>query len=112
MDAQAHLLDGEVRRRGHDLHAGGERDGAEGAVRRDGDVVGLRHRGDAPQLGHAADVGDVRLQDIDGAGFEEGPHVPAAVEALAEGDGDGGLRGQGGDAGDVLGAGGEGGVRS
>ena len=75
---------------GHDLDVGGQGDGPQRAVRRDGHVVGLGHGRDPLELRDAADVRDVGLQDIDAAGLEEGLDVPPRVQPLAQGDGQAG----------------------
>src|SRR6185437_11533337 len=56
VNAEALLLDEGVVGAGVELQAGGERDGPERAVQRDGGVVGLRHGGDAAGLADAAGV--------------------------------------------------------
>lgn len=88
VDALAHLLDDEVGRGHGELHARGQGDGAQRAVRRDRHVVRFRHGRHAPHLGQAAAVRNVRLDDVDGGRFEEAFQVPAAVEAFAERDRD------------------------
>lgn len=90
MDPQAHLLDRKVTRAYRELHARCQRDGPEGAVRRYGHVVRFRHGSHATHFGYPAAVRDVRLQDVDGTVLKEALSVPAAVQALAQGDGDGG----------------------
>lgn len=90
MDPHAHLLDCKVTRAYRELHARCQRDGSEGAVRRHCHVVRFRHGSDAAQFRYPAAVRDVRLQDVDGAVVQEALRIPAAVEALAQGDGDSG----------------------
>src|SRR5215217_6385326 len=68
LDAEALLLDQEVRYRQVDLQACCQGDGAQGAVWSHRDIVGLGHRGDPSYLGNAAGVGEVRLGNGDAGG--------------------------------------------
>src|SRR5690606_39423775 len=64
VDAQALFLDEGVVAAGVDLQAGRQRDRAERAVQRQGDVVGLGHGGDLAGLGDAAGVRRIGLDDV------------------------------------------------
>ena len=56
------------------------------AVRDEAHAVLLRHPGDAPLLADAADLGDVRLHDVERARFQPGLERLAARQHLAAGD--------------------------
>ena len=64
VDAERHLLQDMVGGAGGDLQAGRQRHRAERAVRRHGDVIGFGHGRDAPDLGDAAGMGQVGLDDV------------------------------------------------
>ena len=69
------------------------RHGTVGIVGRQRRVVRLGHAGDEPELGDAARVADVRLQDVGGALFQDLAESPLGEDALARRQRDVGLGG-------------------
>jgi hypothetical protein len=63
------------------VEARGERDGSEGAVRRERDFARLGGGGDAPQLGDAAGMRDVRLHHRHGAARDQFLKLPPRANA-------------------------------
>src|SRR5262249_40709687 len=80
------LLAKEIRNRRRQLHARGQRNGAERVVRRDGSVIGLGHAGDEAHLGDAARVTEVRLQNGGRLLFQDFAETPFREHALSGGD--------------------------
>lgn len=62
-------------------------------MRRNSDVVGLSHGGDLLAFRDAARVGQIRLDNVDGALFQQGLVVPAREQAFAGGKRGGGMIG-------------------
>src|SRR4051794_21158443 len=94
MNAEALLLDEGIRSAEVDLQGGSETDRAEWAVRCDGYIVSLGHGGDLLQLGNAAAMAHVGLDDIGAAGGEEMFEAPPRELAFPGRDRDGTVRAQ------------------
>jgi hypothetical protein len=75
------------------LQGGGERDGAQRAVRGDRDVEGLGHRGDLAGLQYASGVREIGLHDIHVAVDQHPLEVPAGIQPLAQSYRGGGVAG-------------------
>ena len=88
---------------GGDLHGHGGGDRAAGVMGRDLDVVRLGGGGDLADLGDAAGVGEVGLDEGGALAFEQFAVVLAAEELFAAGDGGGHARGEGAHGLDVFG---------
>ena len=67
---------------GGELQIGGEADRGVPAVRNEAHAVFLRHPGDAPLLADAADFGDVRLHDVEGAALRARAETTGGGSAL------------------------------
>ena len=91
VDAEALLLDNGVRRAIVELEAGREGDGAERAVRRDGDVETFRHGGDFADFRDAACMAEIGLDDIRYPSGNDVFEAPAGEIPFACGDRRGGV---------------------
>ena len=83
MDADALLLDHGVVAGGVHVQAAGQSDGAQRAVGSQGNVVGFGHGGDLLDLGQAAGVAQVGLDDVHTAGLQQALEVILGEQTLA-----------------------------